>query len=125
MIRRTSRKLPEHLRSACCLQRVRAADQVSKRIGILTGGGDCPGLNGVIRAVALHASNTYGYEVVGSATGSRACTRRSTSSATPSGVASSSARRDHPRLVNRANLFVYPITLPDGRAEIMDVSARA
>ena len=38
---------------------------MSKRIGILTGGGDCPGLNGVIRAVTLHARGTYGYEVVG------------------------------------------------------------
>jgi 6-phosphofructokinase 1 len=38
---------------------------MSKRIGILTGGGDCPGLNGVIRAVTLHARNTYGWETVG------------------------------------------------------------
>jgi len=27
----------------------------TKRIGILTGGGDCPGLNAVIRAVAKRA----------------------------------------------------------------------
>ena len=26
--------------------------KVKKRIGVLTGGGDCPGLNAVIRAVA-------------------------------------------------------------------------
>ena len=38
---------------------------MSTRIGILTGGGDCPGLNGVIRAVTLHARHTYGWEVVG------------------------------------------------------------
>ncbi|MBE9099508.1 ATP-dependent 6-phosphofructokinase [Vacuolonema iberomarrocanum] len=36
-----------------------------KRIGILTSGGDCPGLNGVIRAVVNHATLTYGWEVVG------------------------------------------------------------
>ena len=35
-----------------------------KRIGILTGGGDCPGLNAVIRAVAKAAMND-GLEVVG------------------------------------------------------------
>jgi phosphofructokinase-like protein len=35
-----------------------------KRIGILTGGGDCPGLNAVIRAVAKSAMNG-GIEVVG------------------------------------------------------------
>ncbi|MEK7842363.1 MAG: 6-phosphofructokinase, partial [Deltaproteobacteria bacterium] len=34
------------------------------KIGILTGGGDCPGLNAVIRAVVRKAAN-YGYEVIG------------------------------------------------------------
>src|SRR3989304_23689 len=34
------------------------------KIGILTGGGDCPGLNAVIRAVAKKAF-AYGYEVIG------------------------------------------------------------
>jgi 6-phosphofructokinase 1 len=36
-----------------------------KRIGILTSGGDCPGLNAVIRAVVSHATLTYDWEVVG------------------------------------------------------------
>ncbi len=36
-----------------------------KKIGISTGGGDCPGLNAVIRAVVLTATNTYGWEVIG------------------------------------------------------------
>lgn len=35
-----------------------------KRIALLTGGGDCPGVNAVIRAVVYKASE-YGYEVVG------------------------------------------------------------
>ncbi len=35
-----------------------------KRIGILTGGGDCPGLNAAIRATAKTALRR-GYEVVG------------------------------------------------------------
>ncbi|HDZ21797.1 hypothetical protein LCGC14_0368800 [marine sediment metagenome] len=39
-----------------------------KRIGILTGGGDCPGLNAVIRAVAKSAMNG-GLEVIGIADG--------------------------------------------------------
>lgn len=38
---------------------------MSRRIGILTGGGDAPGLNAVIRAVVLVAHNHYGWEVVG------------------------------------------------------------
>jgi 6-phosphofructokinase 1 len=36
-----------------------------KRLGILTGGGDCPGLNAVIRAVAKTAILQYGIEVIG------------------------------------------------------------
>ena len=35
------------------------------RVGILTGGGDCPGLNAVIRAVVRKAERHYGDEVVG------------------------------------------------------------
>jgi len=36
-----------------------------KRIGILTGGGDCPGINAVIRAVAKKAINEKDMEVIG------------------------------------------------------------
>ena len=36
-----------------------------KRIGVLTGGGDCPGLNAVIRAVVKTALKLDGYEIVG------------------------------------------------------------
>jgi ATP-dependent phosphofructokinase / diphosphate-dependent phosphofructokinase len=35
------------------------------RIGVLTGGGDCPGLNAVIRAVVRKALDSYGDAVVG------------------------------------------------------------
>ncbi|GAB4381220.1 MAG: ATP-dependent 6-phosphofructokinase [Calditrichia bacterium] len=36
-----------------------------KRIGILTGGGDCPGLNAVIRGVTKTAITRYGMEAIG------------------------------------------------------------
>ena len=36
-----------------------------KTIGILTGGGDAPGLNAVIRAVVLTAKHRYGWDVIG------------------------------------------------------------
>ncbi len=36
-----------------------------KRIGILTGGGDCAGLNAVIRAVVFRAVHGHGWEVIG------------------------------------------------------------
>jgi len=35
------------------------------RVGVLTGGGDCPGLNAVIRAVVRKGVQTYGYDFVG------------------------------------------------------------
>jgi ATP-dependent phosphofructokinase / diphosphate-dependent phosphofructokinase len=35
------------------------------RIGILTGGGDCPGLNAVIRSVVRTATTQYGSSVLG------------------------------------------------------------
>lgn len=36
-----------------------------KKIGVLTGGGDCPGLNAVIRAVVKRAIDTYHLDVLG------------------------------------------------------------
>jgi 6-phosphofructokinase 1 len=36
-----------------------------RKIGVLTGGGDCPGLNAVLRAVVKTAMGKYGYEVIG------------------------------------------------------------
>lgn len=36
-----------------------------KKIGVLTGGGDCPGLNAVIRAIVKSAAVKYNYEVLG------------------------------------------------------------
>lgn len=35
------------------------------RIGLLTGGGDCPGLNAVIRAVVVRGTKEWGHEFVG------------------------------------------------------------
>src|SRR6185503_6672363 len=35
------------------------------RIGVLTGGGDCPGLNAVIRAVVRRSVKAYGWSVLG------------------------------------------------------------
>ncbi len=36
-----------------------------KRIGVLTGGGDCPGINAVIRAIVKTAIHEYGWDVLG------------------------------------------------------------
>lgn len=39
--------------------------ETRKRIGLLTSGGDCPGLNAVIRAAVRHATLSYDWEVLG------------------------------------------------------------
>jgi 6-phosphofructokinase 1 len=38
---------------------------MTERIGVLTGGGDCPGLNAVLRAVVRKAIGVYNYQVLG------------------------------------------------------------
>ncbi len=35
------------------------------RVGVLTGGGDCPGLNAAIRAIVRRGIDRYGHEIVG------------------------------------------------------------
>ena len=98
---------------------------MSTRIGILTGGGDCPGLNGVIRAVTLHARHTYGWEVVGIHNGFEGLYEEEYLELNAHTVQHSLPRGG--TMIgssNRANPFAYPVKLPDGRVEIHDVSAR-
>jgi ATP-dependent phosphofructokinase / diphosphate-dependent phosphofructokinase len=40
-------------------------EEKGMRVGVLTGGGDCPGLNAVIRAVVRKGVQVFGYEFVG------------------------------------------------------------
>jgi ATP-dependent phosphofructokinase / diphosphate-dependent phosphofructokinase len=41
------------------------ANVAPMRVGVLTGGGDCPGLNAVIRALVRKGTPEYGYEFIG------------------------------------------------------------
>jgi 6-phosphofructokinase 1 len=98
---------------------------VSTRIGILTGGGDCPGLNAVIRAVVLHAAKTYGWEVVGIRNGFQGLFDEQYVDLSVHGVQRLLARGGTILgSSNRANPFAYPVKLPDGRVEVHDVAAR-
>src|SRR5882757_1005874 len=98
---------------------------MSTRIGILTGGGDCPGLNGVIRAVTLHARQTYGWEVLGIRNGFEGLYEEEYLELTSASVQHSLSRGGTMLgSSNRANPFAYPVKLPDGRVEIHDVSSR-
>jgi phosphofructokinase-like protein len=57
------------------------------RVGILTGGGDCPGLNAVIRAVVRKGVNRYGHAIVGYRDGWRGVLENSVTHLTPDNTA--------------------------------------
>ena len=98
---------------------------MSTRIGILTGGGDCPGLNGVIRAVTLNARQTYGWEVLGIRNGFEGLYEEDYTELTQAMVQHLLPRGGTMLgSSNRANPFAYPVKLPDGRVEVHDVSKR-
>ena len=95
-----------------------------KRIGVLTGGGDAPGLNAVIRAVVKTAINDYGCEVLGIKNGFDGFLL-------PGGVfplTANEVRGILPRggtilgSANRGNPFARKVTR-EGKEEIIDVSA--
>ncbi len=56
------------------------------RIGVLTGGGDCPGLNAVIRAVVVAGERLHGDETVGYLDGWRGVMERRSVTLHPQGV---------------------------------------
>jgi ATP-dependent phosphofructokinase / diphosphate-dependent phosphofructokinase len=98
---------------------------MAKRIGILTGGGDCPGLNAVIRAVVLHARGTLGWDVIGIEDGFTGMYEQRYVELTPRSVAGLVSRGGTVLgSSNRANPFAYPVKRPGGGEEIHDVSDR-
>ena len=96
-----------------------------RRIGILTGGGDCPGLNAVIRAAVRTAIRDHDLEVVGIQLGFEGLL---TGSIVP--LTMESIRGILPkggtllRTTNRGNPFEYPI-VQDGRSVCVDRSREA
>ena len=102
-------------------------ERMTKRIGILTGGGDAPGLNAVIRAVVLTAIRCYGWEVVGIRSGFDGLY-----AGTPGilldeeGVRGLLARGGTILgAANRGNPFALRVMRPDGTVIIEDVSQEA
>jgi phosphofructokinase-like protein len=96
----------------------------AKRIGVLTGGGDCPGLNAVIRAVVKHAILDYGYEVIGIQDGYRGLYDRRYM---PLTMADTRGLLTRGGTVlgssNRCDPFNFPIKQPGGGEVVKDVSA--
>lgn len=99
---------------------------MSKTIGILTGGGDCPGLNAVIRGVVRAAVLREGWSVLGIEDGFDGLVG-SPPRVRPLGL--DSVRGILPRggtiigTSNRGNPFSYPVRAADGTITQQDVSA--
>ena len=92
------------------------------RIGILTGGGDCPALNAVIRA-AVKTSVGFGWEVLGIEEGFDGlvhCKTRPLTNATVSGILHLGGTILG--TTNAANPFCYPILGDGGRTVERDIS---
>ena len=94
-----------------------------QRIGLLTGGGDCPGLNAVIRAAVKTAVNEYGWEVLGIEDGFEGLIQPHKARL----LAVADVRGLLPRggtilgRTNRANPFHYEVA-SDGQVRVFDVS---
>jgi len=97
------------------------------RVGILTGGGDAPGLNAVIRAAVLTGHNRYGYEMVGLREGFDGLIKgRPVVTLTPESVAGLHMRGGTILgAANRGSPFARPVERPDGTIEKVDVSHKA
>src|SRR6266700_6327511 len=89
---------------------------MTKRIGILTSGGDCAGLNATIRAVALRAHHGYGWKTIGISHGTLGLLRRPVAAEPldPARLDAALARQGGTFLgsTNRGDPFAYP--MPDG-----------
>jgi len=96
-----------------------------KRIGILTGGGDCPGLNAVIRSVAKPAIMYFGATVVGIEDGFEGLVEGKMHELTPRDVGGIlNLGGTILGTSNKGNPFKYPVETPNG-IEIVDYSENA
>lgn len=95
-----------------------------KKIGILTGGGDCPGLNAVIRAVVRCSIYQHGWEAIGFKDGYRGLVLNDY---LPLNFDSVSGLLDKGGTIlgtsNRDNPFAFPVDTASGE-ELRDMSAQ-
>jgi len=93
------------------------------RIGLLTGGGDCPGLNAVIRAVTRTAVGRYGATVIGIEDGFQGLYE---GRLRPLGYTDVAGLIGEGGTVlgttNKGDPWHYPVPAPDGGVTITDVS---
>ena len=90
------------------------------RIGMLTGGGDCPGLNAVIRAVVTKGEGVYGHEIVGFRHGWRGLIEDETMDLSVSAMRTLSRKGGTVLGTSRTN----PFKSEDGVARLLDTLQR-
>jgi 6-phosphofructokinase 1 len=97
-----------------------------RKLGILTGGGDCPGLNAVIRAVVHTACRDYGLEVCGIIDGYAGPIHKNVRKLELADVSGILPRGGTILgTSNRDNPFRYAVDAPGRKQEYCDVSAQA
>jgi phosphofructokinase-like protein len=97
-----------------------------KKIGIITGGGDCSGLNAVINGITKTAIRKYGIEVIGFTRGYSGLYKqayRPLDSKAVSGIMHEGGTIL--KSSNKDNLFNFPVHNEDGEIEYKDVSDQA
>ncbi|TAN37619.1 MAG: ATP-dependent 6-phosphofructokinase [Verrucomicrobia bacterium] len=97
-----------------------------QRIGLLTGGGDCPGLNAVIRAVAKTAMDDYDATVIGIEDGFEGLVEgrmRELTNREVSGILSLGGTILGTS--NKGDPWHYPVEVAPGKIEIQDTSFKA
>ncbi|MCX7008837.1 MAG: ATP-dependent 6-phosphofructokinase [Kiritimatiellaeota bacterium] len=96
------------------------------RIGILTGGGDCPGLNAVVRAVGKTVMHEYGATVIGIEDGFEGLVEgrmREINNRDVSGILNLGGT-----ILGTSNMgdpWHYPVEVASGKIEIQDTSYKA
>jgi 6-phosphofructokinase 1 len=96
-----------------------------KKIGILTGGGDCPGLNAVIRSIAKPAMTQFNSTVIGILDGFEGLVEGRMRELTPKDVAGIvNMGGTILGTSNKGNPFKYPVETPKG-IDILDYSRQA
>ena len=96
-----------------------------KRIGILTGGGDCPGLNAVIRSIAKPAMTQFNSTVIGILDGFEGLVEGRMRELTPKDVGGIvNMGGTILGTSNKGNPFQFPVETPHG-IDILDYSGQA
>lgn len=99
--------------------------EILKRIGILTGGGDCPGLNAVIRSIAKPAMNYFNSKVIGILDGFEGLVEGRMRELSPLDVTGIiNVGGTILGTSNKGNPFQYPVGGP-GSVRIIDASEQA